>query len=80
MGTIPIASRIGGIPEIVKGTYAERMIFTPGNSNEMAKRMGEVLSLPKDQLVDIGYKLREVVLRRFNNEIIKRQLLKVFGA
>jgi len=80
MGAIPIASRIGGIPEIVKGTYAERMMFTPGNSNEMADRMVEVLSLPKDQLVDIGYKLREVVLRRFNNEMIKRQLLKVFGA
>ena len=80
MGAIPIASRIGGIPEIVKGTYAERMMFTPGNSNEMADRMGEVLSLSKDQLVDIGCKLREVALRRFNNEIIKRQLLKVFGA
>ena len=79
MGTIPIASRIGGIPEIVKGTYAEGMMFTPGNFNEMADRMREVLSLPEDQLVDIGCKLREAVLRRFNNEIIKRQLLKVLG-
>ena len=34
MGTIPVASRIGGIPEIIKGTYAERMMFTLGDSEE----------------------------------------------
>ena len=80
MGAIPIASRIGGIPEIVKGTYAERMMFTPGNSNEMAKRMEEVSSLSKDQLIDIGHKLREDTLKRFNNEAIISQLLSVFKA
>ena len=46
----------------------------------MTDRIRKVLSLPKDRLVDIGCELREVVLRRFNNEMIKRQLLKVFGA
>lgn len=75
-GTIPIASRIGGIPEIVKGTYAEKMMFTPGDPGEMADRMEEVLSLPEDRLVDIGCQLRETVLKRFGHEAVKRKLLK----
>jgi glycosyltransferase involved in cell wall biosynthesis len=79
-GTIPIASRVGGVPEIVEGTYAKRMLFTPGNSDEMADKMQEVLSLSKDQLIDIGLSLRKNVLKRFNNETIRRQLLEVFEA
>jgi len=78
--TIPIASRVGGVPEIVEGTYAEKMMFTPGDSNEMADKMEGLLSLSKDQLIDVGYKLRETALKRFDGEVIKRQLLKVFEA
>jgi len=79
MGTLPIASRVGGIPEIVKGTYAERLMFTPGCHEEMADRMETVLSLSRDQLVDVGLKLREVTLKRFNNEEVKQRLLEVFS-
>ena len=79
MGTLPIASRIGGIPEIVKGTYAERLMFTPGCYEEMADRMETVLSLSRDQLVDVGFKLREVTLKRFDDEEVKQRLLEVFS-
>jgi glycosyltransferase involved in cell wall biosynthesis len=77
MGTLPVASRVGGIPEIVGGTYAERL--TPGHSEEMADRMEIVLSLSQNQLADIGSTLRESVVKRFNNEVIKKQLLEVFS-
>jgi len=79
MGTLPIASRVGGIPEIVEGTYAERLMFTPGCYEEMADRMETVLSLSRDQLVDVGFKLREVTLKRFDNEEVKQRLLEVFS-
>jgi glycosyltransferase involved in cell wall biosynthesis len=79
MGTLPVASRVGGIPEIVGGTYAERLTFTPGHSEEMADRMEIVLSLSQNQLADIGSTLRESVVKRFNNEVIKKQLLEVFS-
>jgi glycosyltransferase involved in cell wall biosynthesis len=78
--TIPIASRVGGVPEIVKGTYAEKTMFAPANFNEMADKMEEVLSLSRDQLVGIGCELREATLKRFDEETIKQQLLKVFEA
>jgi len=78
MGTIPIASRIGGIPEIVKGTYAEKLLFTPGNISELIDKMEHVLSLSKERLIDIGAKLREAVLKKFNEDVIKNQLLEIF--
>jgi len=77
--TIPIASRVGGIPEIVEGTYAERLMFTPGRPDELADRMEMVLSLSRDQLADVGSKLREVTLKRFSNEVTKQRLLEVFS-
>jgi len=78
MGTIPIASRIGGIPEIVKGTYAEKMMSTPGNPEEMADKMEEIMSLSKEQLINIGTDLRENVVKKFNPKIVEKKLLSIF--
>lgn len=79
IGTIPIASKVGGIPEIVEGTYAERLTFTPGCPEEMADKMKMVLSLSQGHLVDVSSKLRRVTLKRFDNEEVKQKLLKVFS-
>lgn len=77
--TVPIASRVGGVPEIVKGTYAEKMLFKPGDVDELTDKIDAVLSLSKDQLIDVGIGLRESILKRFDNSIIKNQLLKIFS-
>jgi glycosyltransferase involved in cell wall biosynthesis len=79
-GTIPVASRVGGVPEIVQGTYAERMLFTPGSVDEFVDRMEVASSLSHEQLTDIGASLRESTLKSFDLSIIKSQLLDVFGA
>jgi len=78
-GTIPISSKIGGVPEIVQGTYAEKMLFKPEDVNELVDRIEGVLSMSKEQLTDIGAGLREAVLKRFDEDNIKKQLLEVFG-
>jgi glycosyltransferase involved in cell wall biosynthesis len=78
-GTIPIASRVGGVPEILQGTYAERMLFTPRSVEELVDRMEAILSLSCEQLTDIGASLRENTLRRFDLNVIKCQLLDVLG-
>lgn len=79
MGTLPIASRVGGVPEIVEGTFAENYMFTPNDADELAKRMECVLSMSVEQLTNIGLSLREAVLRRFNQESIREKLVKVFS-
>jgi glycosyltransferase involved in cell wall biosynthesis len=77
-GTIPIASKLGGVPEIIRGTYAEKMMFTPGDVDELVDKMEEVMSLSREQLIDIGAGLRESALRKFDVNIIKGQMLDVF--
>lgn len=78
LGTIPIASRVGGVPEILEGTYAERIMFTPGNINEFVEKINEVLSLSTKQLIDIGADLREKAYKKFDKDHLERQLLEIF--
>jgi len=77
MGTLPIASRVGGIPEIIEGTYAERLMFRPGCPDEMADRM-EMRSIfvSRSTSFDIGSKLRKSMLKRFSNEVTKSICLR----
>ena len=80
MRAIPVASRVGGVPEMVQGTYAKGTLFTPGNIYEFDAKMELVLSLSNEQLTNIAMKLREETLRKFNEELTKKQLLKVFAS
>lgn len=78
-GTIPIASRVGGVPEIVQGTSAEKMLFAPSAANEIVTHMKSVLYLSKEELVSLGMRLREDISKRLDNEQIKRQLMGIFS-
>jgi len=77
-GVIPVASRVGGVPEMVEGTYAEKMLFTPGDVDELTDRTETVLSLSNEQFIEIGASLREGILSRFSYENIERDLIDVF--
>ena len=79
-GTIPIASKVGGVPEIVGNTFAERMLFRPGDAEELVDKMEMLLSMSREQLIDISAELREKVLEKFDNERVKQQLLEAFTA
>ena len=79
MGTIPVAARVGGVPEIVQGTYAERMLFTPGDEDELVDRMKAVLSFSQEELTNIRANLRESTLKRFDQCTVKKKLLNIFG-
>ena len=78
MGTIPVASRVGGVPEIVEGTPAEEYMFTPGDAGELLDRVEKLVSQPREAIVDTGMKLREHALRLFNEGEIKSKLLNLF--
>ncbi|MEM2196985.1 MAG: glycosyltransferase family 4 protein, partial [Sulfolobales archaeon] len=80
MGTIPIASKVGGVPEIVGETYAEKMLFEPGNVEELLNKIESVLTMSSEQIANVGRRLREAILKKFDPEVIKRKLIKVFSA
>ncbi len=78
-GTISVAARVGGVPEITKGTPAEHYTFTPGDVDDMVDKIDTLLAQPKEHIIDIGLKLREHVLKLFNINQIRNKLLSAFG-
>jgi glycosyltransferase involved in cell wall biosynthesis len=78
MGTIPIAARVGGIPEVVVGSPAEDYLFTPGNVDELMDKIELVLTQSKDYLLDISIKLREHVIKLFSIENPENKIANLF--
>jgi len=77
-GTIPIASKVGGVPEIVQGSPAEKMLFQPGDVEELVDKMEATLTLSNEQIIEVGYDLRENILKRFDPEITQNKLTELF--
>jgi glycosyltransferase involved in cell wall biosynthesis len=78
MGTIPIAARTGGVPEVIVGSSAEDYLFTPGDANEFMDKIKAVLTQSRDYLLDVGAKLREHMLRLFSTEYIENRIVGLF--
>jgi glycosyltransferase involved in cell wall biosynthesis len=79
IGTIPIASKVGGIPEIIKGSPAEEYLFTPGVINGFIDRIEKLLSQSKKDIMDAGIKLREHILRLLNEKRIESKFVSLFN-
>ncbi|MEM0099627.1 MAG: hypothetical protein QXG50_01435 [Desulfurococcaceae archaeon] len=75
-----ILSKIGReVPEIVEGSFAEKMLFEPGDVDEYADKMESLLIMSNEQIADIGYGLREAMLKKFDLEVTRRKLLNLFS-
>jgi len=79
-GVIPIASRVGGVPEMVQGTFAERLLYPRTQASALTERLGLVLSSSREQLDEIGHQLHEVAVNRFRVEDTRRQLSTAFAS
>jgi len=77
-GTIPLASAVGGIPEIIKGSPAEEYLFIPGDVNEFMDRIEKLLLQSRDRTIDIGIKLREHIHWLLNEERIRSNFTSLF--
>jgi len=65
LGTIPIAAKVGGIPEIIRSTYTEKMLFTPKSVKDLTSKMSDLINMEKDLLKDMSEKLGRSALSRF---------------
>jgi len=75
--TTPIASRIGGIPEILDDSPASNFLSEPGNSEALANRLADLINMDSSELYEIGRKLREHALQKFSG--VHEDLIKVFS-
>jgi glycosyltransferase involved in cell wall biosynthesis len=76
--SVPIVTRVGGVPEIVRETPAEKYLFAPGNIDEFVDRVEALTSQSKDNITDAVMKLREHTPMLFNKEEIENKLTGLF--
>ncbi len=73
-GRFVIASKIGGIPDQVKGCKGVSL-FEAGNAVELEKAMNHFLSLDKASLSELGCQNRAAFAKRFSNEVSLKQFI-----
>ncbi len=65
-GTPVVASRIGGIPEILTGSFAQQLA-TPGDEVDLAKRLAQTMTW-RDTDPQLGAQCRQHIVKSFSYE------------
>jgi glycosyltransferase involved in cell wall biosynthesis len=78
LGTIPVASRVGGVPEIVGDCPAKKFLFKPEDVNDLIEKLMILALQSKERVLDLGMKCSDHVGEMFNNENIERKIVEAF--
>jgi glycosyltransferase involved in cell wall biosynthesis len=79
LGTIPIASKVGGVLELLAGSPASGFLFAPGNVEELANKVLLLINNEDANVVrELGYDIRDHVIKVFSSRTIESQILRVF--
>jgi len=74
--TVPIAAKVGGVPEILSGTKAERFMFRTGDAEDLVGKVEELVGLGVKDVMEIDERVMGVVRRRLEESASR--LPKVF--
>ncbi len=74
----PIASRVGGVVEMLKSTPAEQFMFTPGSGEELADRVEKLRNLNPQTIIETNLKTLETLQSRFDEAEIAREITSLF--
>ncbi|MGK0550402.1 MAG: glycosyltransferase [Pyrobaculum sp.] len=74
--TLPIASAVGAIPEILEGTPAMKYVTLP---QEIPRRALEVAQAQYDALGNLAAKTKEAVKRKLEEQTIKKSLVEILA-
>lgn len=77
LGTIPIASKIGGIPEMLNGSPAERFLFEPRDVDGLLEKINLLRNYTEDEIDKTAEKLRENAEKKFNPKHIQEKFLEI---
>ncbi len=76
--TVPIAFRAGAVGEIVEGTAMENFVTNVYDVNQFVKKMVFISRLSPSEVIALGDRIRDDVLRKFDMEVIRYRLIKIF--
>jgi glycosyltransferase involved in cell wall biosynthesis len=79
LGTIPIASKAGGVLELLAGSPASGFLFAPGDVEELANKVLLLIDNEDANVVrELGYDIRGHITEVFSSRTIESQILRVF--
>jgi len=78
MGTIPVAFRVGGVPEVVEGTSAEKFLCEVADVGCLSEKIEDIFGMSREKLVDMAIEIEESVKGRFDLESVTSKMLKAF--
>jgi glycosyltransferase involved in cell wall biosynthesis len=79
LGTIPIASKVGGVLELLAGSPASGFLFAPGNVEELVNKVLLLINNEDANAVrELGYDIRDHITKVFSPRTIESQILRVF--
>jgi glycosyltransferase involved in cell wall biosynthesis len=81
LGTLPIASKIGGVQEILQDTSAEKYIFNPENMKELVEKIKAIVTDEANNFMKDSMALRATMLKFFreSNDRSLRKLIDIFS-
>jgi len=78
LGTIPIASKAGGVEEILSNPIGEKYLFDLKDLKSVMRVLNIVVNSDPYDIINDGIKLRVSALSKFRNEVLLGKLLKLF--
>jgi glycosyltransferase involved in cell wall biosynthesis len=79
LGTIPIASKVGGIPELFDDAMLGSFMFMPQNSGELIEVIKRLSMFGPNEMRSLSHKLRNIALKKFNADDISRKIVQIFS-
>jgi glycosyltransferase involved in cell wall biosynthesis len=78
LGTIPIASKAGGVEEILSNPIGEKYLFDLKDLKSVMRVLNIVVNSDPYDIINDGIKLRVSALSKFRNEVLLGKFLKLF--
>jgi glycosyltransferase involved in cell wall biosynthesis len=79
LGVLPLATSVGGVPEILKGTVGQEFLINLNDHHsDWIKKLDYVLSISLDSFIDISKTLAKEIRERFDEKNISNAYLKCF--
>jgi glycosyltransferase involved in cell wall biosynthesis len=78
LGTIPLASSVGGITEIVDDCLQKKFLFKPGNIYDLIEKLKIFTLRSKENILSLAMECRNHIMKIFSKENIERKIFEAF--
>jgi glycosyltransferase involved in cell wall biosynthesis len=78
LGTILVASSVGGVPEIIGDCPAKKFLFKPGDVNDLIEKLKILALQSKENILGFAMGCRNCIIEIFNKDNIERKIVGVF--